>query len=98
MLTKTGETFSKLLTFEDTGDIGNEYIFFKPTEDQGITTENVTAEITNKENSPVKASYQIKQTVMLPVAADERLEEEQKAVQSLENALHNVQRRFARSK
>ncbi len=25
---KTGETFSKLLTFEDTGDIGNEYIFF----------------------------------------------------------------------
>ncbi|EGO2586029.1 TPA: alpha-mannosidase [Enterococcus faecalis] len=77
---KTGETFSKLLTFEDTGDIGNEYIFFKPTEDQGITTENVTAEITNKENSPVKASYQIKQTVMLPVAADERLEEEQKAV------------------
>ncbi|MDC9270047.1 glycoside hydrolase family 38 C-terminal domain-containing protein, partial [Clostridioides difficile] len=49
-------------------------------EDQGITTENVTAEITNKENSPVKASYQIKQTVMLPVSADERLEEEQKAV------------------
>ncbi|MBG4115652.1 alpha-mannosidase, partial [Pseudomonas aeruginosa] len=77
---KTGETFSKLLTFEDTGDIGNEYIFFKPTEDQGITTENVTAEIMNKENSPVKACYQIKQTVMLPVSADERLEEEQKAV------------------
>ena len=69
-----------MLTFEDTGDIGNEYIFFKPTEDQGITTENVTAEIMNKENSPVKASYQIKQTVMLPVSADERLEEEQKAV------------------
>ena len=76
-----------MLTFEDTGDIGNEYIFFKPTEDQGITTENVTAEITNKENSPVKASYQIKQTVMLPVAADERLEEEQKAVREFRERL-----------
>ncbi|MGH2285583.1 hypothetical protein, partial [Enterococcus faecalis] len=45
-----------------------------------ITTENETAENKYKVNSPVKASYQIKQSVMLPVSADERLEQEQKAV------------------
>ena len=35
---------------------------------------------------------------MLPVAADERLEEEQKAVREFRERLANVQRRFARSK
>lgn len=73
-------TFNDLLIFEDTGDIGNEYIFFQPTGTQPILSTDSLPKISVRTDRPEIAQIQLTQTMMIPKSADELLDEEQKKV------------------
>lgn len=74
------QTYTDLLNFEDTGDIGNEYIFRQPLNDQAIYSKGTTAEIEIIEDTVGFGEIEITHHLDIPVSADELLEEEQKAV------------------
>ncbi|OTP06814.1 glycosyl hydrolase [Enterococcus sp. 10A9_DIV0425] len=77
----TGKVFDELMTFEDVGDIGNEYIFKQPENDQPILSKDQnesTVEIIK--DTPELAQVKIKKTMSVPLSADRRLEEEQRMV------------------
>ncbi|WP_208591934.1 alpha-mannosidase [Gracilibacillus suaedae] len=75
---KTGRTFSNLLIYENTGDIGNEYMYREANDDSPITTENETAQIQLIENSSFRATYLITHQFEIPESAEALLEKEQK--------------------
>ncbi|WP_312497410.1 alpha-mannosidase [Enterococcus sp.] len=77
---QTGDTFENLLVFENVGDIANEYIFKQPEGDQAILSTAFPHQINVIENTDLVGVVEIRQTLMIPSAADERLAEEQKAV------------------
>lgn len=77
---RSGKTLSGLGVYEETGDIGNEYIYFQPVGTKAITTKGVPAEITVKEDSAFRAVYEIKHTLSIPKSADETLDYEQRKV------------------
>ncbi len=77
---RTGKTLTGLGVYEDTGDIGNEYIYFMPVGSKAITTKGVPAQITVKEDSTFRAVYEIKHSMMIPRSADEMLDYEQRKV------------------
>ena len=74
------KTFDNLLVFEDTGDIGNEYIYFQPKNTKAILSKNVPAQFSVITDRPEIAQVKLTQTLMIPKSADEKLEEEQKKV------------------
>ncbi|SEU19146.1 alpha-mannosidase [Paenibacillus sp. NFR01] len=76
----TGQTYSGLGVYEDTGDIGNEYIYFQPINDQPLTTAGSAAAVTLVEDTPWRATLEIKQRLWIPEAADERLAHEVNAM------------------
>lgn len=77
----TGQEFEELLTFEDVGDIGNEYIFKQPENEKAILSKDQprsTVEII-KDTSEI-AQIKLTQTIDIPIYADARLEKEQQMV------------------
>ncbi|WP_375152537.1 alpha-mannosidase [Enterococcus mundtii] len=82
LLDKTSrQKFEELLTFEDVGDIGNEYIFKQPENEQAILSKDQprsTVEII-KDTSKI-AQIKLTQTIDIPISADDRLEKEQQMV------------------
>jgi len=82
LLDKTsGQEFEELLTFEDVGDIGNEYIFKQPENEKAILSKDQptsTVEII-KDTSEI-AQIKLTQTIDIPISADARLEKEQQMV------------------
>ncbi|MDB1677982.1 MULTISPECIES: alpha-mannosidase [Enterococcus] len=77
----TGVVLDDLLVFEDVGDVGNEYIFKQPENDQAILSKeisNSTIEIVT--DTRELAQIRLTQEMVIPVAADERLEKEQEMV------------------
>ena len=77
----TGVVLDDLLVFEDVGDVGNEYIFKQPENDQAILSKeisNSTIEIVT--DTKELAQIRLTQEMVIPVAADERLEKEQEMV------------------
>ena len=77
---KNNITYDNMLTFENVGDIANEYIFKKPENDTAIFAHEFPFEIDVKTNNEFLAEIVIKQTMMIPMAAEELLQEEMKAV------------------
>ena len=77
---RSGKTLSGLGIYEDTGDVGNEYIFFQPVGTKAITTKGVEAKVSVKEDSAFRAVYEIKHTMMIPESADAMLDYEQRKV------------------
>ncbi|WP_086350346.1 alpha-mannosidase [Candidatus Enterococcus clewellii] len=77
---ETGRTLKNLLVFEDVGDIANEYIFKQPEGDQPILSTDFPHTVKIVENTDVIGKVCLIQTLEVPESADERLEEEQKAV------------------
>ena len=77
---KTNQTFSNLLNFEDVGDIGNEYIFRQPLNDQAIYSKGTVADIKIIEDTIGFGEIEMTHKLDIPVSADERLADEQKAV------------------
>ncbi|MFD2307828.1 alpha-mannosidase [Enterococcus termitis] len=73
-------SYDELLVFEDTGDIGNEYIFKQPEAATPILSKELPAEISVVKDEPFIAQVKIVQQMMIPVSADDLLEQEQQAV------------------
>jgi len=72
----TGRAYRKLGIYEDTGDLGNEYMYKQPDGELAITSEGVAATLQVIENSGLRGCVQLTQTLMLPVSADETLDKE----------------------
>ncbi|MGM0218710.1 alpha-mannosidase [Enterococcus sp. AZ126] len=72
--------YNKLLTIEDTGDIGNEYIFKQPEGAKPMMSSDLPAEISIVKNESFVAQIRIIQRILIPEAAEDLLEQEQKAV------------------
>ncbi|MGL4697448.1 alpha-mannosidase [Enterococcus larvae] len=77
---ETGKALENLLVFEDVGDIANEYIFKQPEGDQAILSTDFPHAIEVIENTDIIGKICLTHTLEVPKSADERLEEEQKAV------------------
>lgn len=77
---ETGRTYTDLLLFEDTGDIGNEYMYMQPVGEPARTTRNETATITLVEDTDFRIAYDIEVPFRVPAAANDRLRREQQAM------------------
>lgn len=77
---KTDRTYDNQLIFEDTGDIGNEYIYRQSADNKTVYSTDSSADIEVLINNENEAKIKISQDMKIPVSADERLEYEQKAV------------------
>lgn len=77
---ETGKEYTGLMVFENVGDIANEYIFKQPVGDQAILSSGKKAKITVQSANAFAAEVLVEQELEIPVSADERLEEEMKAV------------------
>lgn len=73
-----GKTYRDLGIYEDTGDIGNEYMYRQPEGTTPLTTKGLAADIRVLEDAPYRASLEINHTWEIPVSADEKLDEEQR--------------------
>jgi len=76
----TGRTYTDLCVYEDTGDIGNEYMYKQPNGEEALTTKDVPATINLVEDTPFRATYQIVHEWELPKSATDLLDEEQQNV------------------
>lgn len=74
----SGKTYRDLGIYEDTGDIGNEYMYRQPEGTTPLTTKGLAADIRVLEDAPYRASLEINHTWEIPVSADEKLDEEQR--------------------
>ena len=72
----TNKVFGDLCIYENTGDIGNEYIYMKPVGEIPLTTAHLKAKIEIKEDLPYKAVVQITHKWDIPKSANELLQEE----------------------
>lgn len=77
---KTGHEYDDQLVFEDTGDIGNEYIYRQSADNKTILSSDNPAAIKVISNNHLGATIELVQVLDLPVSADERLAYEQQAV------------------
>ena len=68
--------FKDLCIYENSGDIGNEYIYMKPVGETTITTKDIKADIKVKENLPYKGVIEITHKLNIPKSANELLLEE----------------------
>ncbi|MHB1153178.1 MAG: alpha-mannosidase [Eubacteriales bacterium] len=72
----TGKTLAGLGILEDTGDVGNEYIYACPKNTSPIYNNLTDAEIILTEDTPFRASFKIITRMMIPESADSTLAEE----------------------
>lgn len=88
----TNKEFKNLCIYENSGDIGNEYIYMKPTLETPLTTKNLKAKIEVKEDLPYKAVIEITHNFNIPKSANDLLDEE------IEEVLEFKYRKSQRSK
>ncbi|GIN41848.1 MULTISPECIES: alpha-mannosidase [Heyndrickxia] len=69
----TGNIFRGLGIYEDTGDVGNEYMYKEASGHDVITSKGAKAEFTFLEKSDLRSTLEITLTLMIPVSADDRL-------------------------
>ncbi|ANA81735.1 alpha-mannosidase [Paenibacillus glucanolyticus] len=74
---KNGQVYRDLGVYENTGDIGNEYMYKQPDGETALTTKGQTAQISVLEDSPYRASIEIVHNWSIPAMADGKLDEEQ---------------------
>jgi alpha-mannosidase len=79
---KAGERiYRDLCVYEDTGDIGNEYMYKQPDGEQPLTTKGLAAEVKIIEDTAYRAAIEIVHRWAVPASADELFEtEKQEAV------------------
>ncbi|GGD49464.1 alpha-mannosidase [Paenibacillus nasutitermitis] len=73
---RNGRVYQDLGAFDNTGDIGNEYIYKQPEGEQTLTTFGHPAVISLHEKTDFHTSYDIIHEWEIPAGADERLVEE----------------------
>lgn len=69
----TGHVYAGLGYFEDTGDVGNEYIYRKPLNTEAITTKNAKAMIEVVEDTQEKAVIRVTVSMDIPKGENELL-------------------------
>lgn len=74
---KNGQVYRDLGVYENTGDIGNEYMYKQPDGETALTTKGQIAKISVLEDSPYRASIEIVHNWSIPAMADGKLDEEQ---------------------
>lgn len=75
---KNGRSYRDLGVYENTGDIGNEYMYKQPDGETALTTHGLAAHIRVLKDTPYQASIEIVHDWEIPASADELLEEEQR--------------------
>lgn len=75
---RSGQIFRDLGVYENTGDIGNEYMFKQPEGEEALTTKGLEATIRVVEDTPYRASLEVIHEWEIPVSADEMLDVEQR--------------------
>jgi alpha-mannosidase len=73
---ENGKTFRGLCVYEDTGDIGNEYMYRRPNGEKPLTTENVVAEVSVLSDKTYGATLEIVHEWEIPAEAEPLLEQE----------------------
>lgn len=71
----TGHELKAVGSYEDTSDIGNEYMFKKATGEQAYTTKGLQANVKIIENNASRGSIEITHQFEIPAAAHEELED-----------------------
>lgn len=74
---KSGKTFRHLGIYEDTGDVGNEYMYKEANGHSAITTKGTRAEISLIEKNDLRTVLQITHSLTIPISADNQLIHEQ---------------------
>lgn len=74
----SGRTYRDLLVYEDTGDIGNEYMYKQPDGETALTTRGLAADIRLVEDEPYRAAIEIVHRWAVPASADELFEQEKR--------------------
>ncbi|WP_106768243.1 alpha-mannosidase [Paenibacillus faecalis] len=75
---RNGQVFRDLGIYENTGDIGNEYMFKQPDGEEALTTKGLEAKIRVVEDTPYRAAFEVIHEWEIPASADDKLEEEQR--------------------
>ncbi|CAM4340881.1 alpha-mannosidase [Paenibacillus endophyticus] len=75
---RNGQAYQDLGVYENTGDIGNEYMYKQPDGEQALTTKGLTASIELVENTPYRATFAIVHEWAVPASADEQFEIEKR--------------------
>ncbi|MDQ0255863.1 alpha-mannosidase [Evansella vedderi] len=89
---RSGIEYKQLGILENTGDIGNEYMFKASGDGESITNENSNVTVKVLENTSELASVEVTTYFSVPKEADERLKEER------ENLVWHPERKAGRSK
>lgn len=71
---ETGHNLTRVGSYEDTSDLGNEYMFKKATGEVAYSTKGLQAEIEVRENNAAKGTIEITHAFEIPAAAHEELE------------------------
>jgi alpha-mannosidase len=77
---KNNRSYKDLGVYEDTGDIGNEYMYKQPNGEIPLTTKGLKAQIRIVEDTPYRASFEIIHDWQVPASGDERFEQEKQAL------------------
>lgn len=74
----SGRVYRDLGIYENTGDIGNEYMYRQPEGEKPLTTQGVAAQIRVLEDKPYRAALEIVHAWEIPASANELLDQEQR--------------------
>src|SRR5699024_12167889 len=77
---QTNRTYEQIGVYENTGDIGNEYMYKQPQNEKALTTENIPARIELAEDTPFRAAFDIVHEWSITKSATDLLEQEQREV------------------
>lgn len=72
----TGQIYEGLGYFEDTGDVGNEYVYRAPENAHPITSQNAKASVEIAEDTPAKAVMRVTVSMNIPKSGDALLNSE----------------------
>lgn len=83
---RNGHLYGPLLVFEDSGDVGDEYLYRCPSNDRSVTTRGRPAQIRPVSSSPYQGTLQIERIIPLPETAD--LNEERRVRDTVDCPIH----------
>ncbi|NGP46605.1 alpha-mannosidase [Bacillaceae bacterium SIJ1] len=73
---ETGKIVEGAGVYENSGDIGNEYIFKKPEGETPLTTKGLKAQVAIVEDTPYQATIEVNHAFEVPATADDTLAQE----------------------
>ncbi|MEC6746965.1 alpha-mannosidase [Marinilactibacillus sp. XAAS-LB27] len=86
LIDKTNQkNYDQLFVFEDTGDIGNEYVYKSPENESPIFSQNRLVKAEVIEDTDIKKTIRLFHELNVPISADEQLLIEQKKVVEFRN-------------